>query len=318
MKMRMTRREFIEKSIVLGTTGVLGANFIPGIWNSGTAAAAESQGVELAVASGPDYAKNTLKAIEMLGGMGRFVPPNASVAFAINTMARANGTFVKPEIVRSAVQLCKKAGAKEIAMISWLPKRAWELSGIAQVLEEEGAVLKLIDGRNESFFKTVPVPDGKILKEARVVADLFNYDVFIDMPIAKDHYGTRFTGTMKNLMGLTSPALNGFFHKGDRKSVAGDNMEQLSQCIADLNTAIKPTLCIADATEVIATNGPMGPGEMIKPQKVVAGVDRVAIDTYCAGLLGLPAKDILMISKAHSHKLGEMDLSKVKIQEASV
>ena len=318
MRTKMTRREFLEKSITLGATGILGARFIPGVMNLRTAMAAESGRVDLAVASGSDYAKNTLRAIELLGGIEKFVPKNSSVAFAINTMARAQGSFVKPEIVRATIQMCKKAGAKEIAMISWLPKRAWELSGIAQVVEEEGAVLKLIEGRNESFFKTIPVPTGKILKEARVVADLYNYDVFIDMPIAKNHYGTRFTGTMKNLMGLTSPALNGFFHKGDRKSVAEDNMEQLSQCIADLNTAIKPTLCIVDATEVITTNGPMGPGEVIRPQKLIAGVDRVAIDTYCAGLLGLPAKDILMISKAYAHKLGEMDLSKVKIQEAAL
>jgi len=238
MRTKMTRREFLGKSITLGATGILGAKFIPGVMNLKTAMAAESGRVDLAVASGSDYAKNTQRAIELLGGMEKFVPKNASVAFAINTMARAQGTFVKPEIVRTTIQMCKQAGAKEIAMISWLPKRAWELSGIAQVVEEEGAVLKLIEGRNEGLFKTIPVPTGKILKEARVVADLYNYDVFIDMPIAKDHYGTRFTGTMKNLMGLTSPAINGFFHKGDRKSVADDNMEQLSQCIADLNTAI--------------------------------------------------------------------------------
>jgi len=318
MRIKMTRREFLEKTITLGTAGILGAKFILGVTNVRTAMAAESERIELAVASGSDYAKNTRKAVELLGGIEKFVPKNASVAFVVNTMARAQGTFVKPEIFRSAIQMCKQAGAKQIAMISWLPKRAWEFTGLAQVAEEEGAVLKLIEGRNESLFKTIPVPTGKILKEARVVADFFNYDVFIDMPIAKDHYGTRFTGTMKNLMGLTSPALNGFFHKGDRKSVESDNMEQLSQCIADLNTAIKPNLCIVDATEVITTNGPMGPGEIIKPQKVVAGVDRIAIDTYCAGILGLPARDVLMISKGYAHKLGEMDLSKVKIQEAAI
>ncbi len=316
--MKMTRREFLEKSLVLGATVGLGTAFIPGYTNEGTAVAAESGGVELAVASGSDYAKNTLKAIELMGGIDKFVPKNASVVLAINTMARTPGAFVKPEIVRTTIQMCKRAGAKEIATISWLPKRAWELSGIAKVVEEEGAVLKLIDGKDEKLFKTIPVPSGKILKEARVAADFFNYDVFIDMPISKDHTGTRFTGTMKNLMSLTSPALNGFFHKGDRRSVAEDNMDQLSQCIADLNTVIKPNLCIVDATEIIKTNGPMGPGEVIKPQKVIAGVDRVAIDTYCAGLLGLSAKDILMIPKAYSHKLGEMDLSKVKIRDAAV
>ena len=81
---------------------------------------------------------------------------------------------------------------------------------------------------------------------------------------------------------------------------------------------IKPNLCVVDATEIITTNGPMGPGEIIKPLKVVAGVDRVAIDTYCASLLGLEARDILIIPKAYEHKIGEMDLKKVNIKEVSI
>ena len=62
----------------------------------------------------------------------------------------------------------------------------------------------------------------------------------------------------------------------------------------------------------------MGPGEVIKPRKVIAGVDRVALDTYCTGLLGLQAKDILMIPRAYEHRLGEMNLKKVSIKEISL
>ena len=62
----------------------------------------------------------------------------------------------------------------------------------------------------------------------------------------------------------------------------------------------------------------MGPGELIKPLKVIAGVDRVAVDAYCATLLGLKGEDLVQIRKAYEKKLGEIDLKKVKIQEIKV
>ena len=35
--------------------------------------------------------------------------------------------------------------------------------------------------------------------------EFYDYDVFINMPITKDHAGNKFTGTIKNLMGLNAP-----------------------------------------------------------------------------------------------------------------
>ena len=48
---------------------------------------------------------------------------------------------------------------------------------------------------------------------------------------------------MKNLMGLNSPKNNRIFHKKDWKTNP-DSIAFMDQCIADLNTIIKPDLCI--------------------------------------------------------------------------
>ena len=82
-----------------------------------------------------------------------------------------------------------------------------------------------------------------------------------------------------------------------------------------LNTIIRADLCIVDATEFVTTNGPNGPGKLLKLLKVIAGTDPVAIDTYCATLFGYNPKDIIAINKAFEHGIGEMDLNKVKIKE---
>jgi len=184
------------------------------------------------------------------------------------------------------------------------------------VAAEEGAGLKIFE-RDEDNFKPVPIPAGKALKEARILAEFFNHDVFINIPVTKDHAGNKFTGAMKNLMGLNSPASNRSFHRENWKTDQGA-IEHLDQCIADLNTVIKPALCLVDATEFIITNGPFGPGEILRPRRVVAGTDPVAVDAYCAGLWGLNPREIIMIQRGHDHKLGEIDLKHVRIKEVSV
>jgi uncharacterized protein (DUF362 family) len=213
--------------------------------------------------------------------------------------------------------MCQQAGAGRIACISQLPDQNWEATGLKKVISDEKADLIIVKGSDESQFKTLPVPNGKVLTEAQIMNELFKYDIFIDMPITKDHAGNKFTGTMKNLMGLSSQKTNRSFHKQGWQTEV-NAIDHLEQCIADLNTVIQPDLCIVDATEFITTNGPFGPGEIIKPKKVIAGTDRVAIDSYCCSLWGLEGRDILQITKAYDHGLGEIDLSKMKIKEVSV
>jgi uncharacterized protein (DUF362 family) len=246
--------------------------------------------------------------------MGAFVPAGAKVALLPNSQSRHPGSFTGPDVVRAAVRMCREAGADQVDALSWLPEKFWQASGLDKVLEEEGAGL-VISGREDELFKEIPIPQGKALKAARVMKALDGYDVLIDMPIVKDHAGNKFTGTMKNLMGLNSPGCNRTFHRENWETDLSD-LTHLDQCIADLNLAVQPDLCIVDAMEIITTNGPFGPGKLARPGKIVAGTDRIAIDSYCTSFLGLEPSDIIMIRKGAEHGIGEMDLSKVRILEA--
>lgn len=314
MAKKIKRRDFIKKSTHIGISAAIGGGIIPHFFGSSFLHASGLEDVDLAVVSGGDYLKSTIKAVELLGGIEKFVPKNSKVAIIPNTQSKHPGTYTKPDIVRAVVRMCTKGEAKEINFLSWLPRKFWEATGLARAVEEEGANLKIVDLKDESLFKAVSIPNGKILKEAKIIKEIFNHDVFISMPITKDHAGNKFTGTMKNMMGLNFPKVNRFFHTGDFKT-RPDDIEHLDQCIADLNTIIKPNLCVVDATEFITTNGPFGPGKLIKPQKILAGVDRVAIDSYCTTLWGLKGEDIIMIKRGFDHGLGEINLKKVKIKE---
>ena len=77
-------------------------------------------------------------------------------------------------------------------------------------------------------------------------------------------------------------------------------------------------MCIIDATEFITTNGPHSPGKLLTLMKVIAGTDRVAVDTYCCTLFGYNPKDILVLNKAYEHGIGEMDLNRLNIKEVKI
>ena len=304
------RRDFMKTGTAIGLGATVGHKIIPEILLG-------SETIDIAVAKGSDYFQNTIKAVEMLGGMKKFVPKGSKVVLLPNPQSNNPGTYTKPEIVRAAVKMCRKCGASEIACLGWLPRRYWQNTGIKKVLDEEGAQLIIADSEDESFFKPVPVPKGVLLKEARIIRAFYNYDVFINMNITKEHSGNNLSGALKNLMGINSPASDQTFHKNNG-IFNRDDAAHLDQCIADLNTIIRPTLCIADSTEFIITNGPHGPGKLRKPQKVVASIDRVAIDAYCSTLFDYKPTNILAIKKAHEHGLGEMDLTKLRIKEVVV
>ncbi len=310
MSTRLTRRSFIKKSAAFSACSLIGSSFFTKlVYGKGK--------VDISIVKGENYFENTVNAVEQLGGMKKFVPKDSKVALLPNVQRNNPGTYTKPEILRAVIQMCKKAGAKEISCLSWLSEQNWENTGLLKVIQVEGTKLVMVDKTDESQFKVVSIPNGKALKEASIMNAFYDYDVFINMPITKDHAGNKFTGTLKNLMGLNAPIYNRTFHQKDWKTNI-NAITHLDQCIADLNMIIKPNLCIVDATEFITTNGPFGPGELIKPQKVVVGTDRVAIDAYCCTLWGLEAKDIIMINKAFEHGLGEKDLKKVKIKVVEV
>jgi len=311
MDKRLGRRKFLKDGLFFGVASAVG---VRGLSAAGLFKQPRNLNHPslLAVVTGSDYGKNAVKAVEILGGMKKFVAKGAKVALLPNTQSRHPGTFTSPEILKSVIRMCKDSGAAEVNCLSWLGAKNWAGSGLGKVVEEEGAKLILVEMKEENF-QSVPIPKGIALKEAFIMKEFFRHDVLIDMPITKDHAGNKFTGTLKNFMGLNSPMSNRTFHKEDNDPTA---IEHLDQCIADLNTVITPQLCIVDATEYIITNGPFGPGEIQKSQTVVAGTDRVAIDGYCTTLRGMKPTDIIMIRKAYEHGLGEIDLSKVKIIEA--
>jgi uncharacterized protein (DUF362 family) len=305
------RREFLRCSACFGALAAAGASAVPRL----AAAAATAGAADLAIVEGADYFKSTLKAVELLGGMKRFVAPGASVGLLINAPRwwTKPGSFTSPEVSLAAVKLCADAGAREIVCINDPAGGYWQRTPRARDCAKELALVK----SNPGEWKEVDIPKGRSLKKAEVNQVLLECDVFINLPIAKNHEGTGFTGCLKNLMGACNHHTDHFFHSGSGSGGGYADVAFLSQCIADVNLVRKPDLCLCDATEFLLTNGPAGPGEIRQARQVVAGTDCVAVDAYCSTLLGLRPAQVLMIVMAYKHGLGQIDWTKLAVAKAT-
>ncbi len=309
MKPSLDRRDFLKQSLLLSATALTGFISFPEKLFS----AAISPAIDISVVTGTDPFNDTIKAVEALGGMSKFVNKGNKVMLLINSQFENPGTYTHPEVALAVMKMCIDAGASEFYSNNNSVKKYWKRSKLSDSYEKELSQLKII-GDNVK----VKIEKGKSLKEAEILKSYMECDVIINIPIVKHHDGTHFTCTLKNIMGATSWQTNQYFHfKGAKQNENPyANFDNLSQCIADANLIRKPDLCVVDATEFITTNGPFGPGKIKKANKIVAGVNRVSVDSYCSSYQDLNPNDVLSIRYASEHGLGEIDLKKLNIKEA--
>ena len=201
MYKKITRRNFIKKSAVLGASTSIGNTSFSNIIK---AAGDTNRNIDVAVTMGSDYFENTKKAIEILGGMSKYVPKNSSVLLLGNVW-RVPGTFTKPDIFRAVARMCWDAGAKKIKCVSMMPSRNWKITGNKKALENENVELKLFDYKDYSQYTNVQIPKGVLLKEAEILKDIFIHDVFIKLgardvgriPVVDRNNPTRLLGVLR-------------------------------------------------------------------------------------------------------------------------
>ncbi len=309
------RRTFIKQTAALGAVTFIGGNLVGDLLANPGAAVPAVAPVDLAAVTGQDYYAATTKAVDLLGGMKRFVTKGARVVILPNIGFRNPGASVKAEIIMATVRMCNEAGAAEICCLRRGSAGYWNRSQENQTMSADFDTIRFSGER----FVTVPIPKGKILKTAEVAREVMEYDVFINMPVIKHHDGTMYTGTMKNMMGACpSEPTNRFIHTSGDGDPGYNEMPHMFQCIADLNLVRKPTLCITDCTEFLLTNGPTGPGKLGTAHTVVAGTDPVAQDSYCLRYLEMKWEDVGVLGMAAAHGLGQTDLRKLSIKELSL
>jgi len=208
------------------------------------------------------------------------------------------------------VAMCQKAGAGRVRVLDHtLRNKELCIEGVKSACSvfDEGIVQGL---DRERFFKPTPIPEGITFKHTDVMQDVLQSDVLIAVPVAKSHGSTGVSLSMKGMMGLIYD--RGIMHY----------RYDLSTAIVDLATLLRPQLVVVDASRVLTTNGPSGPGKVIEPGQVIASRDMVAADAQA--VINYPwygrrmkPHQVKHIRLAHERGLGRMDIENLTVKRVN-
>lgn len=305
----MERRDFLKKSIGAGI--IAGATLSLGGYQKLLAGTPHNKPLDphaydmVAIKGGePDFMLD--KAMDALGGMSRYVKKGQSVVVKPNIgwdapADRAANT--NPKLVKRVIEHCFNAGAKVVYVLdhtcdNW--QKCYINSGIQRaVLDAKG---KMVPANSETYYEAVNV-GGKRLKNTKVHEKILEADVYINVPVLKDHRSARLTIAMKNQMGIVWD--RGTWHSND-----------LHQCISDFSNYRQPDLNIVDAYYVMKKNGPRGTskGDLVEMKSLLVSADCVAIDAAATKLFGKDPKDVEYIKLAHKAGFGTMNLDSLNIK----
>lgn len=184
------------------------------------------------------------EAIDLLGGIHKFVKPGATVLIKPNQTvfySAEEGCTTDPLVVGALIRLAKEAGAAcvQVAESSggyFSSLDCMKVTGMAAVAEREGA--QLIDlGSDDTPNRIVKIPDGRVIKEVPLPVPLLDADVIIDVPKAKNHHMEPISGALKNWVGVVNQNWRNHNH-GDEDHIPR---------FMDIMMVSPPALCVVDA-----------------------------------------------------------------------
>jgi Uncharacterized conserved protein len=310
----MKRRDFLKTSAALGITALSFEKLQAAI--STNSLMAEAASPDLVAVMGGEPAQLLERALQEMGGIGKFVKKGQSVVIKPNIGWDKKPDFAantNPELISALVKQCLKAGAGKVTVFdhtcdNW--QRCYLNSGIEKAAKDAGATV--LPGNDEVYYKEIKFPQGVKLKSAKVHQALLDADVWFNVPVLKNHGGAKMSIAMKNYMGIVWD--RGFFHSND-----------LQQCIADSCTYVKkPALNIIDAYRCLRKNGPQGRSvsDTSLLKSLIVSTDIVAADTAAIGLFNQVEKmdinDVGHIGNGEKMNLGTKDLSKLNVKRVKL
>jgi uncharacterized protein (DUF362 family) len=264
---------------------------------------------DMAMVTGESPAAITTEALAVLGGMKRFIAKGDKVVIKPNIgwdRTPELAATTNPEVVKTLVELCLDAGAKDVTVMDNTinqAQRCYARSGIAEAAKAGGAKVPFV---NDFRLKKMAL-QGEWLKEWEVYTDFVEADRLINVPIAKHHSLSRLTMGMKNWLGAVGGARNQLHQKID-------------EAMVDLAAFFKPQLTVLDAYRILTRNGPQGGRTSdTKLQKtIVASIDPVAAETVGAGFFDIRPEELIYLGIAARRGLGQTNLEKLIIEKRAV
>lgn len=305
----MDRRKFLKAIAVAGVTASVHQVQAMDVLTQSINAAGT---IDMAAVMGGEPDAMFRAAIEAMGGMKQFVKKGQKITVKPNIgwdRVPERAANANPKLVAEIVKQCLAAGAKEVIVFDhtcddWV--KCYANSGIKAAVEAAGG--KMMPAHEETYYRSISLPKGVKMKEAKVHQAILDCDAWINVPVLKHHGGANLSISMKNQMGIVWDRR--YFHQND-----------LHQCIADICTLDKkPVLNVVDAYRIMTTNGPQGKSleDVVEAKGLFLSPDIVAVDTAAAKFFNqvreMPLDTIGHLANGEAHKLGTMDLDKLNVK----
>ncbi len=164
--------------------------------------AASTKYADLAVVRGGEPEALARNAVDLLGGMKRFVRKGDNVIIKPN-IGPAMRTYeyaatTNPWLVAAVAKICLEAGAGRVRVMdkpfSGTAESGFLNSGIREEVEKAGGEIELM---SRFKYAATDIPLGRDIKKWDIYEDILRADVLINMPIAKHHNASRLTLGMK-------------------------------------------------------------------------------------------------------------------------
>jgi len=302
--------EALDRRRFMSAAGCACVGFaVDGVWSS-TPAGGESRPADLAVTHDPDPRAATERALAAVIGGAALVERGSVVLVNANTAFQSRGSIVRPQVLLAVLRRCFADGAARVELAKAVPEGYWD-----PVADEAGAAELIRTVRRcPTRMRDTELPGAERLGVARCLVALGEADHLINVSIAKDHVGVRFSGALKNVMGLTAfRPTNLFCHRGADPDRQDTDIDHLAACIAELNLLRRPDLHVLDATEFLISNGPRGPGPLRRADLVLASRDPVAADVRAMAAVGRTLGDVPVIAHATALGIGTVDMSSLVV-----
>ena len=312
----MNRRNFLRSIALTGAAFTIKESDAMSMLSQSFNSQSAANSYDLVAVMGGEPEAMFRKAIAEMGGMKKFISPGDKVVVKPNIgwdQPIEMGSNTNTKLVVEIIKQCFDAGAKEVTVFdhtcdNW--RKCYANSGIEEAAKAAGA--KVVPGDQESYYKTVSIPEGRSLKTTKIHEAIVDCDKWINVPVLKNHGGAQLTISMKNYMGIVWD--RGYFHAND-----------LQQCIADVCTYEKrPVLNVVDAYRLMKTSGPRGKSDadVVLSKGLFISQDIVAVDTAAANFFNqvreMPLEKVAHIGKAQELKLGTMDLGSLNIKRVKI
>ena len=248
---------------------------------------------------GGDVGKALEEGIELLGGFGILessfiVKPNICAGVDKTGFAVTNVEIVEA-LINLVLEEDRNLSIKivESDSESKFADEAFEKFGyksLAEKTRNSGFDVSLV---NLSRSETVPVKlDGLYFKNPELPKVITGLRYFVSIAVAKTHYLTFVTGTLKNLFGILPRKDQSFYHAN------------INEVIVDLNRLVRPDLCIIDAR--VGLEGWEGP-KTRRLNTFILGRKPVSVDATMARVMGFKPEKIRHLVEAEKYGLGTIN-----------